>query len=586
MLSIKCKCLFLSYVNESRVRCTCLPLYRLKSSYFPRHSRFLASHHSTNTSISAISVENEATLGYLEGSSELNELTSALKGLSETVTDVPIIIGGRSLSSSRVVHQVYPFDHAKKLATFYYASADQINLAIKVSQEARREWDKVPLSHKISLFLRAADLVSGKYRMNLNAATMLGQAKTIIQAEIDSAAELADFFRFNAKFAAQLTHYQPLSPNSQETVNSFRYRSLEGFVASISPFNFTAIGGNLASAPTIMGNVVLWKPSDTAILSNFVIYKLLEEAGFPPGVINFIPCDGVTFGDTITSSPHLSAINFTGSVATFKHLWRQTSLRLDTYKSFPRLVGECGGKNYHFVHPSADVESVINATVRSAFEYSGQKCSACSRLYVAASLWPQVKEGLIETVNTLKLASPLERDTFLSAVIDDKSFTRISGYLTHAKEKCQVIIGGNADKSIGYFVEPTVVLVQDPHDKLMQEEIFGPIVSVFVYDDNQVDETLQLVDTTSPFALTGAIFANDEQFITKATEQLKHSCGNFYINDKSTGSVVGQQPFGGSRMSGTNDKAGGPHYLLKWASPQTIKQTFTPLKDVKYPYML
>lgn len=584
--------LVLTYDNESHVACLSfsllLLLFRAKSTWPRRHSRLLASSSSSSRSnvITPINVENEPTLGYLEGSQELSELESALRELSEQVTDVPIIIGGRSLSSEHVVHQVCPFDHAKKVAKFYYASSDQISLAIKVSQQVHTEWDKVPLSEKISLFLRAAHLVSGKYRMMLNAATILGQGKTFIQAEIDSAAELADFFRFNAKFAADLTQYEPLSPAPTETINSMRYRSLEGFVASISPFNFTAIGGNLASAPTMMGNVVLWKPSDTAILSNYLIYKLLEEAGFPPGVINFVPSDGPTFGDTVTSSPHLSAINFTGSVATFKHLWKQTSLKLDGYKSFPRLIGECGGKNYHFVHPSADVLSVVNGTVRSAFEYSGQKCSACSRVYVAASLWPQVKEGLVETVKSLKLASPLERDTFLSAVIDEKSFTRISQFLKHAKSNCEIIAGGNADMSTGYFVEPTVVRVNDAHDRLMTEEIFGPIVAVFVYDDSQVDETLQLVNTTSPYALTGAIFANDEQFISKATQVLKYSCGNFYINDKSTGSVVGQQPFGGSRMSGTNDKAGGPHYLLKWASPQTIKQTFTPLTQVKYPYMM
>ena len=560
-------------------------LHRLKGKAVAYHSRFLSSSLQFTDAVSPIRIENEPILGYLKGSNELRELKSALKELTSTVTEVPIIIGGRTLSSENVRHQVYPFDHEKKLAKFYHASAEQINLAIKVSQEVHKEWDRVPLNEKVSLFLRAGDLVSGKYRMKLNAATMLGQGKTVIQAEIDAAAELADFFRFNALFAAELCKYQPLSPDPKVTRNSFRYRSLEGFVASISPFNFTAIGGNLASAPTMMGNVVIWKPSDTAILSNFLIYKLLEEAGFPPGVINFVPSDGPTFGNTVTSSPLLSAINFTGSVATFKHLWKQTSQNLDLYHSFPRIVGECGGKNFHFVHPSAHVESVVNATVRSAFEYSGQKCSACSRMYIPSSLWPQLRDGLVERTKQLKLGSPLELDTFLSAVIDDKSFTRISRYLNHAKSQGQVLTGATTDDSTGYFVQPTIIKVNDPNDQIMKEEIFGPVLSLFVYDDSEIESALNLVESTTPYALTGSVFATDEKFIKKSTHKLKYAAGNFYINDKSTGSVVGQQPFGGSRMSGTNDKAGGPHYLLKWASPQTIKQTFIELKDWKYPYM-
>ena len=348
--------------------------------------------------------------------------------------------------------------------------------------------------------------------MKLNAATMLGQGKTVIQAEIDAAAELADFFRFNAMFASELLDYQPISPNPSETLNTFRYRSLEGFVASISPFNFTAIGGNLASAPALMGNVVLWKPSDTAVLSNYVVFRLLEEAGFPPGVINFLPSDGPTFGDAVMSSPELSGINFTGSVATFRRLWKQTASNLDLYKGFPRLVGECGGKNYHLVHPSAQVDTVVPSTIRSAFEFSGQKCSACSRLYAPRSLWSQIKEGLLETRKNIKLGSPLEYDTFLSAVIDEKAFDRITGYLNHAKSSStlEILGGGNSDKSQGYMVEPTIVVTTDPRDKIMTEEIFGPILSVFVYEDNQFDQILDLVDSSTPYALTGALFCQDQ----------------------------------------------------------------------------
>lgn len=483
--------------------------------------------------------------------------------------------------------QVSPFNHKKTVASFYYADFPVISRAISESQKARADWDSVPMAERMRMFLRAGDLTAGKYRMKLNAATMLGQAKTVIQAEIDAAAELADFFRFNAMYASELMQFQPLSPEPSVSKNTFRYRSLEGFVAAISPFNFTAIGGNLASAPTMMGNVVLWKPSDTAILSNYLIYKLLEEAGFPAGVINFLPSDGPVFGDAITSSRFLSGINFTGSVPTFKHLWKATANKLDIYHSFPRLVGECGGKNFHLIHPSADVATVVAATTRSAFEFSGQKCSACSRAYVPASLWPQVKEGLIEAHKTLKLGSPLELDAFLSAVIDAKAFARISSYVQYAKNApdVEIVAGGVCDGHVGYYVEPTIVRVKDPKDKLMREEIFGPVLSLYVYPDKDLPQVLDLVSTSTDYALTGAIFAQDKKFLKSATERLKYAAGNFYVNDKSTGSVVGQQPFGGSRMSGTNDKAGGPHYLLRWASPQNVKQTFVPQTGVKYPYM-
>lgn len=386
-----------------------------------------------------------------------------------------------------------------------------IRNAIETSQKRRADWERVPIGDKIKLLLRAGDLVSDKYRMKLNAATMLGQSKTVVQAEIDAAAELADFFRFNAYFAQKLTKYQPISVDPSVTKNTYRYRGLEGFVASVSPFNFTAIGGNLASAPTMMGNVVLWKPSDTAMLSNYIVFQLLQEAGFPPGVINFLPADGPTFGNATLSSPHFAGLNFTGSVATFRRLWKQSADNLEKYANFPRLVGECGGKNFHFIHSSADLSTVVPQTIRSAFEFGGQKCSACSRMYVAASIWPQVKEQLLEIRKQIKLASPLEYDTFFSAVIDSNAFNRISSYISHAKNSSSLSIlgGGKCDNSTGYYIEPTIVETKDPKDKIIREEIFGPVLTIYVYKDNDVDGALDLASSSTPFALTGAIFGQD-----------------------------------------------------------------------------
>ncbi|XP_013785374.1 delta-1-pyrroline-5-carboxylate dehydrogenase, mitochondrial-like [Limulus polyphemus] len=550
---------------------------------FSASARFLT----LATQVEDFQVTNEPVLEYLKGSAERKTLETALNKYKNDCQDIPIVVGNEEIRKGDVKYQVMPFDHSKKIAKYYWANADVVQKAINTSIEARKDWEAQPISEKIKVFMKAADLVSGKYRMELNAATMLGQGKTIVQAEIDAAAELADFYRFNAYFAKELMKYQPLSPTPSVSVNTFRHRGIEGFVASISPFNFTAIGGNLASAPTIMGNVVIWKPSDTALLANYITFKLMREAGFPPGVINFVPADGPVFGNTICSSPHLAGVNFTGSVATFQHLWKQIAENLESYHNFPRLVGECGGKNYHFVHPSAHVQSVVNGTIRSAFEFGGQKCSACSRMFVPESLWDQIREGLLETRKQLKLDSPLEYDTFLSAVIDEKAFNRIKGYIDYAKmsSNLEVIGGGNCDNSKGYYIEPAIIVAKDPKDRIMQEEIFGPVLTVYVYSDKQLEEALTLASDTAPFGLTGAIFASDEKFIAQATEFLKMSAGNFYINDKSTGSVVGQQPFGGGRVSGTNDKAGGPHCLLRWTSPQVIKETFKPLSDWFYPYM-
>lgn len=532
-------------------------------------------------------VKNEPILGYLPGSKERKELEAALEDMSSKVEDVPIIIGEKEYRTKEVKYQVMPHDHKKQLAKFYWATPDLVEKAICVAVETQPKWDAVPMAERIKIWMRAADLMATKYRMQLNAATMLGQAKTIVQAEIDSAAELIDFIRLNAFFAKEVLKYQPISEDPKTTLNLMRYRGLDGFVAAVSPFNFTAIGGNLAYTPALMGSVTLWKPSDTALLSNYLIWKIMTEAGVPPGVVNFIPTDGPVFGDTITASPHLAGINFTGSVPTFNRLWSQVGKNINKYRNFPRLIGECGGKNYHFVHPSANVESVVNGTIRSAFEFCGQKCSACSRLYVPESLWPKIKSGLIEIREKLKVADVKEFDAFTSAVIDDKAFSRIKSYIDHAKssDNLEIIAGGKYDDSKGYFIQPTIVQSKDPLDKIMTEEIFGPVLSVYVYKDKEVENTLKLIDSSTPYALTGAVFAEDKSFLEHALEALKNSAGNFYINDKSTGSVVGQQPFGGARMSGTNDKAGGPHYVLRWASPQSVKETFVPLKEWKYPYM-
>ncbi|KAK2157912.1 hypothetical protein LSH36_181g01002 [Paralvinella palmiformis] len=478
-----------------------------------------------------------------------------------------------------------PFDHQKKLAKYSYANSDLIKKAIDVSQAAHRTWQRIPLEQRADIFLKAADLVSGKYRMDLMAATMLGQGKTIIQAEIDATCELADFYRFNVQFALNMVKWQPLSTDISK--NMMVYRSLEGFVAAVAPFNFTAISGHLAGAPAFMGNVVLWKASDTAMLSSYVIYKLLREAGLPAGVINFVPADGPVFGDTVIKSPLLACINFTGSAKTFQHLWKQISDNLPKYRSFPRMIGECGGKNFHFVHSSANLESVVNGTIRSAFEYSGQKCSACSRMYVPESKWPQIRDRMLEEHKKIKLGSPMQADSFLSAVIDDKAFQRIKSYLDYAKSSSgiSVLAGGKCDDSIGYYVEPTILQVSDPKDKIMQEEIFGPVLSVYVYKDAEYKDILKLIDTTSPYGLTGAIYADDSNVLAEASDALRFSAGNFYVNDKSTGSVVSQQPFGGARKSGTNDKAGAPHYLLRFCSPQSVKTTSVPATEWTYSYM-
>ncbi|KHJ97538.1 putative 1-pyrroline-5-carboxylate dehydrogenase [Oesophagostomum dentatum] len=451
---------------------------------------------------------------------------------------------------------------------------------------ARESWERKPLKARADILLHAADLLAGKYRMTLNAATMLGQGKSIVQAEIDSACELIDFFRFNSKFALDLEKYEPNS--TKISTNKMVYRGLEGFVAAVTPFNFTAIGGNLPSAPALMGNVVMWKPSSTAVLSNYLVHKLLEEAGIPQGVLSFLPSTGSVFGSTITESKHFAAVNFTGSVPTFMTLWRNVANNLDKYVNFPKLIGECGGKNFHFVHPSANADVVAACTARSAWEYGGQKCSACSRFYVPKSRWDEIFQKIKDIHSQIKLGDVRDPSIFFSAVIDKASFDNIKSYIDHAKtgaDGAKILLGGNCDDSKGYFIDATLITVNNTNSKLIHEEIFGPILTVYVYDDAKIEEVLASIKDHTPFGLTGSIFSEDKKFLYHARDVLRDAVGNMYLNDKSTGAVVGQQPFGGARMSGTNDKAGGPHYGIRWTSPLCIKETNVPLTEWRYPSM-
>ncbi|VDK83185.1 unnamed protein product [Onchocerca ochengi] len=513
--------------------------------------------------------ENEPVLTYRKGSAERIALEKAMSDIAGTITDVPL-----------------PSDHQKIIARFAHATTEQIKEAIRIGLSAKHSWERKSLRERADIFLHAADLCAGKYRMKLNAATMLGQGKNIVQAEIDSACELVDFLRFNAKFALELEKYQPISPKN--VTNTMALRSLEGFVAAIAPFNFTAIGGNLATAPAMMGNAVLWKPSCTAILSNYFIYEALEEAGLPAGIISFLPSEGPVFGNAITSSSYLSAINFTGSVPTFKYLWRKVAENLDTYISFPKLIGECGGKNFHFIHPSADLDTVAPCTIRAAYEYQGQKCSACSRIFVPESLWPALQTKLQTIQKEIKVGDVRDGSIFMTAVIDAKAFKSIRSYIDYAKtgaDGAKIIFGGTYDDSKGYFIQPTLVQVDKWDSKLLKEEIFGPVLTAYVYKDSEALEIVKKLKDSTVFGLTGAVFSEDREFLYNSRDILRDAVGNMYLNDKSTGSVVGQQPFGGARMSGTNDKAGGPHYVLRWVSPLCIKETSVPQTEWRYPSM-
>ena len=526
---------------------------------------------------------NEPNKAYLPGSPERAELKARLKSMAAEKVDIPVIVGGREIRTGRVEHSVMPHDHGHVLADWHVAEQGHIEQAIAAAAEAHREWSRWPLEDRAAVFLRAAELLTTTWRATLNAATMLGQSKTAFQAEIDSACELIDFWRFNARFAEELYAEQPIS--SHAMWNSVEYRALEGFVYAVTPFNFTAIAGNLPTAPALMGNTVVWKPASSAMLSAYYVMRLLEAAGLPPGVINFVPGDPVQISNTLLDSPNLAGVHFTGSTTVFNSMWKKVGENTSRYRGYPRLVGETGGKDFIVAHPSADPQELAVAIARGAFEYQGQKCSAASRLYVPQSLWPDVRDRVVAMMRQMKVGDVRDFRNFMGAVIDRKSFDKIRGYLDDAKKNARVIQGGGADDSKGYFVEPTLIETDNPAYRLMCEEIFGPVLTAYAYRDAEWADTLKTIDVTGPYALTGAVFARDRAAVREAAAALRHAAGNFYINDKPTGAVVGQQPFGGGRASGTNDKAGSKLNLVRWVSARSIKETFAPPRDYKYPYM-
>ena len=526
---------------------------------------------------------NEPTKGYLPGSPERAELKARLRTMAAERIEIPLIIGGREIRTGHLAHSVMPHDHRHVLADWHAGDAAHVGEAIDAAASASHAWSRWPLEERAAVFLRAAGLLATTWRATLNAATMLGQSKTVHQAEIDSACELIDFWRFNPYVAGDLYREQPIS--SPGTRNAVEYRPLEGFVYAATPFNFTAIAGNLPTAPALMGNTVVWKPASSAMLSGYYVMKVLEAAGLPPGVINFVPGNAADISSLLLASPQLGGIHFTGSTAVFDMMWKTVGGNRGRYRSYPRLVGETGGKDFILAHPSADPQALAVAIVRGGFEYQGQKCSAASRLYVPQSLWPDVRDRVVAMMRGMRVGDVSDFRTLMGAVIDQKSLTKIGGYLEDARRHATIIQGGGIHGEMGYFVEPTLVETSDPGYRLMCEEIFGPVVTAYAYPDAKWKETLATIDATSPYALTGALFSRDAAATQQAADALRDAAGNFYINDKPTGAVVGQQPFGGARGSGTNDKAGSKLNLTRWVSPRTVKETFSPAQDYRYPHM-
>ena len=529
--------------------------------------------------------KNEAVLGFAPGSAERSKLEKELDRVAGEKVEIPCIIGGHRVKTGKLDKVVMPHDHSHVLAEFHCAGKDEVAQAIRAAADAKREWESMPFEARAAVMLRAGELLAGKYRMRVNATTMHGQSKTCHQAEIDAACEMIDFLRYNAKFAQDLYSTQPESSSS--TWNRVEYRALEGFVLAVTPFNFTSIAANLCAAPAMMGNTVLWKPAEAQTLSAYEMYLLFEEAGLPPGVINFLPGDGKTICGAAMEHRDFAGLHFTGSTHVFKALWASAGQNIGNYRSYPRLVGETGGKDFIVAHASADPKSLLTAIVRGGYEYQGQKCSAASRVYVAESVWKKIKAELSETVAGLTMGDPRDFKNFMGAVIKQAAFDKHKNAIEKAKAATgvNIVAGGECDDKTGWFVRPTLLQVDDPHYQTMEEELFGPIVSLHVYPDNRFSETLEIVDNTSPYALTGAIFANERTALEQAQVALRHSAGNFYFNDKPTGAVVGNQPFGGSRASGTNDKAGAQWNLLRWASPRTMKETFAPPTDYRYPFL-
>ena len=528
---------------------------------------------------------NEPVGAYAPGSIEKQKIKAKIAELKSARVDIPLVIGGQEVRTGQTAQCVCPHDHQHVLGEYHQAGTAQVDMAVEAAMDARREWAAMDWHDRLAIFMKAAELLAGAHRDVLNAATMLCQSKNVFQAEIDSACELIDFFRYNCHFATQIFANQPDS--SLGVWNRSEYRPLEGFVLAVTPFNFTSIAGNLPTAPAMLGNVVLWKPASSAVYSAWFLMKLLTEAGLPPGVINFVPGPGAAVGDPALASEHLAGIHFTGSTGVFQSMWKTVGRNIETYRSYPRIVGETGGKDFVFAHESADPQQVTTALVRGAFEYQGQKCSAASRAYIPDTLWDNIRESMLQQIGELKTGTPEDFTNFVNAVIDRSAFDSIRQYIEYARESddAEVLIGGKCDDSTGYFIEPTVILASTPDFKTMVEEIFGPVLTIYVYPSGEYARTLELCDKTSPYALTGAIFSRNRAAIVQATEALTHSAGNFYINDKPTGAVVGQQPFGGGRASGTNDKAGSMLNLLRWLSPRTIKETFASPTDYRYTFM-
>jgi 1-pyrroline-5-carboxylate dehydrogenase len=528
---------------------------------------------------------NEHTLDYAPGCKERKALNAELSRTSNEVIDIPLIIDGKEVRTGKLGKVVMPHDHQHVLANYHMAGEKEVKMAIDAAMKAHREWAAFSWVERVSISLRIAELIAKKYRFVMNAATMLGQGKNAFQAEIDAACETIDFLRYNAWFTSEI---YKLQPNSQPgVINRTEYRPLEGFIFTVSPFNFTAIGSNLNMAPVVMGNTVVWKPSSTSLLSNYYLMKIYKEAGLPDGVINFVPGSGALIGKTVLEHRDFGGIHFTGSTETFNGIWKTITENIRIYKSYPRIVGETGGKDFIFVHPSADPQEVAVAIVRGAFEFQGQKCSAASRSYIPASLWEDIKNRMGEMISRITVGDVNEFSHFMNAVIDEKSFDNIMDYIDYANNslETEIVFGGHGDKTKGYFIEPTVIRVKDPHFKTMEEEIFGPVMTIYVYQDKEFEETLKICDQTSPYALTGSVFAKDRDALNHACRILRYAAGNIYFNDKPSGAVVGQQPFGGARGSGTNDKSGSFLNLLRWTSPRTIKETLIPPTEFTYPFM-
>jgi 1-pyrroline-5-carboxylate dehydrogenase len=528
---------------------------------------------------------NEPVLTYVPGSSERSRLKAVLAELKSEVADIPMYIGSKEVRSGKTKEIRPPHEHSHILGHFHSGDAKHVKMAIDAALEAKNSWESMPWESRAAIFLKAADLIAGRYRPYMNGTTMLGQSKTVYQAEIDSACEIIDFLRFNVHFLSEIYKQQPIS--AAGTHNRLEYRPLEGFILAVTPFNFTAIGGNLPASAALCGNTVVWKCANTQVYSAQIFMRILKEAGLPDGVINLIYVDGPTLGDVCFKHPQFAGVHFTGSTGVFNQMWKTIGENIGKYRSYPRIVGETGGKDFVMVHPSANPDVVATALLRGAFEYQGQKCSAASRAYIPSNLAVAVRKKLIAGIKSFNMGTVEDFTNFITAVIDEKSFTKIKSYIDSAKKstKAKVIAGGNCDKSLGYFIEPTVIETTDPKYVTMCEEIFGPVLTIYVYPEKKYSETLQTLDETSPYALTGAIISRDREAIDEATTVLKNAAGNFYINDKPTGAVVGQQPFGGARASGTNDKAGFSINLYRWLSVRTIKETFDPPTDYRYPFM-